>query len=51
MAQLLCKCSKLSLAWDITWMSDHTMHLAMWMPVLEQVTVPGQVTSPTLAQV
>ncbi len=24
---------------DVTWMSDHSMHLAKWIPALEQVTV------------
>ena len=23
---------------DVTWMSDHSVHLAKWMPALEQVT-------------
>ena len=25
--------------WDVTWMSDQSMHLAKWMAALEQVTV------------
>ncbi len=24
---------------DVTWMSDQSVHLAKWMPALEQVTV------------
>ena len=26
---------------DVTWMSDHSVHLAKWMPALEQVTSVG----------
>ncbi len=30
---------RLYTVWDVTWMSDQSVHLAKWMAVLEQVTV------------
>ena len=35
--------------WDITWMSDQSMHLAKWIVALEQVTVMHLVKSPALS--
>ena len=38
----------LKAVWDITWMSDLSIHLAKWMAALEQVTVMQTVKISTL---
>ena len=36
----------LGMSWDVTWMSDQSVHLAKWMPALEQVAVRHLVKCP-----